>query len=704
MEKISVSFSIQYGAELSQVEEAPMVTVYMDSGVENDPVEVMLPFDKEGAVYEKVPITLMGLYDSRHPLPLYTKVCFYVTCLKPNDHGAMCRVDAGFGAINLVDMTTIPGIFSEDVTLKLYTCDRFEKGKMRITTMPSLINLGPRIKWAVNAEGVGPSQLPTLPGIGRAVSGKTFGLSNGLAVVDDVQSLMAELRQMKLNDDDAEPLSVEKEAMAHIKETMEREMAMPNTDPETGNVRVPIYYGDVGMFRRVPLPAAAFMLFQTPRSNLLFWTNIVEVCLRRDGQNVNDVLMMNTTQKARLMVESCCAVVQALDYIGDLFDQNKRFTQKVEGWLKGSPDVKYDPKRVSGCERFGDALRDGTGDCEDLALAIVMIFTSLLDAWRAGMFSANPKLLYLVHLCEIALQYVPLITLDSVTAAAIKIDEERGKRKLGAHMAVKFLPAIYVKECVERATGQRCVLPFYPFSADAQDLPVLVGEGTGMFECWGIETDPISGERVCVYRNMPSLGFAKKPIVHPPGVASTFYVGSMIALTNYWFNMPATMNPPNLGGLWLGYVGDYSDPSVGPADTFQRGVQFIEMENKSPRMCILPQTIFSDRLMAWMRVATRIRVKPRNLYLTPQGMSAQPEVEPTLEHLVKFAASMGRVSTVQQEPVPVYIRSHQLTPLVTKKLLSDISRLPFITDVRYQCEHLTDWAYCYRTGIHANAK
>ncbi len=693
-----MSFTVQYGPELSQVETEPMLAAFIDSGVENDPVEVMLPFDHENAVYEKVPITLTGLYDSRHPLPLYTKVVFYVTCMKPNDHGAMCRVDAGLGVINLVDMTTIPGIFSEDVPLKLYTCERYEKGKLRVVSMPSLINLGPRVKWAIGAAA---SAAPP------STIGESFGVvTTGHSLFgEDVRTMMAQLRQMKLKDDDPEPLPVEVEAMAHIKGTMEREMAMPNTDPETGNVRVPIYYGDVGMYRRVPLPAAAFMLFQTPRSNLFFWTNIVEVCLKRDGRNVNDVLMMDLTQKARLMVEAVCALVQALDYIGDLFDMNKRFTQRVEGFLSGSPNVRYDPKRVNGCERFGDALRDGTGDCEDLALAIVMIFTALLAAWRAGMFSSDPKLLYLVQLCEIAQQYIPWITLDSVTAAAIKIDEERGKRHLGAHMAVKFLPAIYVKECVERATGQPCTLPFYPFSRDAVDLPILVGEGTGMFECWGIVVDPISGERVCVYRNMPSLAFAKKPIVHPPGVASTFYVGSMIGLTNYWFDMPKSMNPPNLGGAWFGYVGDYADPTIGDGgQTFQRGVQFIEMENKSPRMCILPQPLFSDRLMAWMRVATRIRVKPRDLYLTKQGMERQPESEPILDKLVAHAAAFRRQSTVQQDPVPVYIRSHQLTPIVVKKMMADIARLPFITDVRYQCEHLADWAHCYRTGIHANAQ
>lgn len=147
----------------------------------------------------------------------------------------------------------------------------------------------------------------------------------------------------------------DQESAAYIKNIMALEIAMPNTDKETGNVRVPIYYGDPGMSRRVPLPAAAYMLFRTPRSNLRFWTNTAQVCLARDGRNVHDVmnrLRMDLTQRARLMVEMCCALVQSLDYIGDVFDMNKRFTQRVEGFLSGSPDVVFNPAYVKGKSSF----------------------------------------------------------------------------------------------------------------------------------------------------------------------------------------------------------------------------------------------------------------------------------------------------------------------------------------------------------------
>jgi hypothetical protein len=62
-------------------------------------------------------------------------------------------------------------------------------------------------------------------------------------------------------------------------------------------------------------------------------------------------------------------------------------------------------------------------------------------------------------------------------------------------------------------------LTFKPFTPWASELPVLIGEGTGMFQTYGVTSDPIAEERANVYK-MPSLGFAKKTIVHKPMAAS----------------------------------------------------------------------------------------------------------------------------------------------------------------------------------------
>lgn len=728
MDTIKVALRLEYAPELSHAEFRPLIWAYFDSGISCDPVEVSFPgMVEDGSPYPPVDIVLEGTYNGREPLPDYTKIVFYASATRYNEHGSPCPIDVGLGMIDLIDVIQdVAGTYNQTVPLKLYTCDGLEKGRLRVTRPRSLITQMRSIKWA--SSPVSSSVTASMRRLGapasvvpRFAGEKEAAPRSG---PDAVKHLMRDWAKKKLTNaatsgGGGEPapddvLPIEQKAWKYIQATMGAEQAMPNTDPETGNVRVPIYFGDVGMARRVPLPAVAFMLFSTPRSNLFFWSNMLEVVLRRDSKNVHDVKGLNLTQRCRLVAELCCGLVQSLDYIPDLVDKNRRYRQRVEGFLAGSPEVAYDPRKVAGCERFGDALRDTVGDCEDLALAISMILTAFLEAGDAGMFDGLP---HFIELHRIARQYVAFVTLDSVTAQAIKAEQDKNRdstgkvlRELGAHMAVKFLPAVYVRDCILRQLleenggdmekAEQDLPPFVPFSEDAAELVVMVGEGTGMFECWGIEIDPISGERICVYSNMASLSFAKKPIVHPPRVASTFYVGTMIGLTNYWFRLGY-----NLGGVWFGYGGRFADRNLGDGGkTFQRGVKFIEMQNRSNKMCIKMQGIIDDDLMAWMKVAVRIRVKPRDLILTPEGKASHPVKNMALEKIVEHTRSLGREERVKQEPAPVYALPRQLTDAVVNAVLKDINKYPFINEVVYRLESLTDWIYSYYVGVHANAR
>lgn len=80
-------------------------------------------------------------------------------------------------------------------------------------------------------------------------------------------------------------------------------------------------------------------------------------------------------------------------------------------------------------------------------------------------------------------------------------------------------------------------LPFKPFSHDAKELPVLIAEGTGMFEPYGIERDPIEGPRNFVNKRMPSTSAGRKLIVRKPGKGNAFFVGSMLVFTSYWYKL-----------------------------------------------------------------------------------------------------------------------------------------------------------------------
>lgn len=638
MEEISVHFTLNYGCELSPKEGRPRLLVYLDSNVENEPIEVPL---SEDSVDQTIKMTIIGKINRRQKLPVDTQLVFYTTCEKLNDFGSPCRVDAGFATIPLYAMANSGNRFTKNLALQLATVKHFEKGKLHITSSQSDVHMG-RVRWEHRSD------------IGAPLS--------------------------EISMQNSPMLEVEMQLAQTIERTMKMGAAMKNTWAQTANVRVPIYYGDVGMQRKVPLPAAAFFFYQEMKSNKLFWTNLIKTVLARENKTVHDVDRMDVTHRARVMVEMVSSYAQYLDYIGDSVDNNRRFTRGVEGFINAHYGRNYDARLVKGCERFGDAGRDLCGDCEDLATLIGMVFRAMLKAD----FSDHPQLR---ELQRIGHQYVDFVSLDAVTSAAVHYGQT--ERKIGAHMNCNFLPAIYVKQCVERAIGKTTDLPFRPFSEDAAQLPVLIGEGTGMFECYGI-SDTISAERNAVYRSMQSLKFAKKPIVHAPGAPSSFFVGSLEGFTPYFFEQGA-----NVCGFWYGYAG---------GEQFQRGLDFVELERASPKAALLPHPAFSNEEMLYMKHACRIRVPPHPLVLTQEAIASHMQSNNKLDFLCELVRKQGRDTTIDQPPAPIYVRGHQLTDQVVREMAQDIRRLPIVTKMVYTPEIFTDLVSGYEVGISGNVQ
>lgn len=687
---VSISFTLQYGDKLSPAERKPQLYCYFSDPIQESGTLLELPEDDAG---RSIPVTVRGTLDrDALELPVDTKLVFYATCEKDNNFGSPCRVDAGFGTLNLRDMITTKS-FTRDVALRLNTTGYIEKGRLRISIAQpsSQVDISARIQWEHSP-------------ISRAI--QTASSTGTL-------------------------LPVETEMLNYIRSVMQMEMSLPNTFPPTSNVRMPIYYGDVGMMKRdTPLPAAAFVLCKTPRSNLRFWVNALEIVQARRNMVVHDVDRMSLKEQALVMADMVCLVVQAMDYISDTVDGNRRFIHAQPGFIGSGVNQPFDLKKILGCERFGDALRDICGDCEDLGLAIAQIVFALCEANVEG----HPQLACLQKICR---QYVPILTLDSVTAAAVRAEGQ--PVKLGAHIKCVLISGHDFKKQLEKGIadmaphhsaapggGGKAVsvgggeavaalingqmseqefaslvigegiagaqnLPFEPFEPWAKDLPVLVGEGTGMFQTPNIIDDPVAAERSVVYRGMPSLGPFKKEIICPPGTNPAFYVGSMVWFTSYFAQRGANV----CGGL----VG-YSDGATGQ---FQRGVHFQHLINKSPEVSFLPHPPFSDACMEWMRRATRIRVPPRDLVLTDAGIAAQPERNPTIDALIEHVNAMERPAEhPQMAPIHVFMQSHQLTAKCVAALRRDVERNPAITHMSAVCEHLTDWLHMYRVNISAN--
>jgi len=172
------------------------------------------------------------------------------------------------------------------------SASNMEKGKLRITTTRRQVSIASRIRWA--------------------------------EVGSNASALSPERKQTP----------VESDMIDYINGIMRAEMAMPNTFEDTSNVRIPIYYGDFGMIKRdAPLPAAAYFMARVPKSNRLFWTNALDVVLAREGQVVHDVDRMTLQEQSKVMADINCLVIQAMDYIGDIVDRNKRTITPSPGFI-----------------------------------------------------------------------------------------------------------------------------------------------------------------------------------------------------------------------------------------------------------------------------------------------------------------------------------------------------------------------------------
>jgi len=687
LDKFNVSFTIQYGNELSQRESEPMLFCYLSSPIVTNGVEIPLPVDDAD---QQIRVNVEGCLPRGVQLPVDAQLVFYATCLKENQFGTPCRVDAGFATLPIAAIwsSSASSGFNEDLSLRLKSSGNIEKGRLRVRSGRHMMELGSQIRW------------------------ETADIGSAISVWRASSSVTAEVGG-PLREEDLLP--VEKECLSNINQVMQTEMSFPNTFPQTANVKIPIYYGDVGMMRPCPLPAAAYFMYKTPKSNRMFWENNLKTVLARTGHVINDVKHMTLTEKSTVLADMICYLVQSMDYISDLVDGNRRFIKGSQGFIESTIGQArdWDPTQVSGCERFGDALRDGTGDCEDFGLAEGQTFS----AFKEADFKDHP---ILAELQDIAHQYVAIMTLDTVTAAAARAEDQ--EKKMGAHIKCNMFPKYYFNQCIQKGrkdmmgaiktgrlnhpaqaaavignsieTSDRVL--FTGLKPYGKDLPFLVLEGTGMFLPYGLENDPIQNERNVVYKGMPSLGFCKKPIVHPPGAPSTFFEGSMVGFSAEWFESSPGVN---LCGMWLGYSGVHSEK----AGTFQRGVHFTDLINKSEKISIIMHPEFSDSCMAWMKKATAIRVPPRDLILTEEGIANFPKREPTIDKLVKFTDGMQRpLQYRNQDPALVYMKTSQLNRNNVHAIMNDIEKNPYISRMTYVPEYGTDWSSWYRVGIHAN--
>ena len=243
-------------------------------------------------------------------------------------------------------------------------------------------------------------------------------------------------------------------------------------------------------------------------------------------------------------------------------------------------------------------------------------------------------------------------------------------------------------EVIGEAIAGQSALPWKPMTPWADQLKVIIAEGTGMYETRDRAKDVLHAARVAVDKSMPSLRGMKKPLVHAPGAESPFFVGSMVGFTSYWFEQGA-----NVGGMWIGYT----KPGC---KTMQRGITFDELAGKSDKISFLAHPAFSTECKTDIERALRIRVPPRDLILTPEGLSAHSVRCAKLDEIAAMCTKAGRTVPPRAPAAPYYIREHQLTPETMQAIRSDISQADHIAGLAYKLEPITDWMKIYRVGVY----
>jgi hypothetical protein len=441
----------------------------------------------------------------------------------------------------------------------------------------------------------------------------------------------------------------------------------------TNGMRIPYCYSEVGMqsTKGQPLPAVAFLMGEIPVSNDYYWHNALSVVLQRDDLDVTDWYRLNIKGRARSVIHVLCYEAQYLDYIGDSVDRN-------------TPTGRYDPQKVTPCENFGGELN--SADCEDSGFINLSCTNALID----HVFSKTCEHYdIMIEMQTIANQYIDPLNLDVVRGAQVADQVE----SLGAHANCNYIPIPKFRKWLSRTREGRLIakeLNWPERHPEEDDLPFLVGEGTGLYECLGIE-NPRMDLMSYVY-SCPSLEPFKKPITHQPGKPGSFMLGSLVAYTDYFYRRGSRVPM----GFWYGNAN---------GSKITRGVRYETMmseREEDSSIAIVLHPPVTGPIMAQMEEYTLRRLPRDPLILSPLKSDSKRHHNSKLEFICKSIAKLNRTPSSLHNKVPVFIRPHQLLPGVAEHIVEDLTKRTRVWKVDYNLEEITDLIFGYKMEIFVN--
>lgn len=178
---------------------------------------------------------------------------------------------------------------------------------------------------------------------------------------------------------------------------------------------------------------------------------------------------------------------QMMTYKADVDDENTRASGQS-----------WNESRFHGAEIFSAAASEGSGDCEDLAILILLMKLSLeaLDLENEPGFGNSPLDRVLLGVQAMCRTYIPFVVLSSVNAANVAAGMAKSVQpaEMGAHMTLMWMPGDTVKRNIMEVGYPVERFPAVKPAAEGQ-LHVILSEGTGPFSTGIDHTDaPVNRE------------------------------------------------------------------------------------------------------------------------------------------------------------------------------------------------------------------
>jgi hypothetical protein len=243
----------------------------------------------------------------------------------------------------------------------------------------------------------------------------------------------------------------------------------------------------------------------------------------------SDFFKCNVKERASITMNFLSQYVQMLEYVTDM-------------------TIIHNTKK--NIEIFGDAITCQCGDCEDFVCSIYQLVTSF-QSFNFGTFTK-----IFDEMKRILSAYVPIATIMGVTTNSIQnakkssdnddndtisnLEKKKQPPKIiSGHAALVMLPLdLFYKYLCRWSHDHKLTLKVYTEMNDSlkknndlKNLPVLIGEGTGIFES-GVLKDEIKDIRTEFYENCTVIEKVKKLIIPNTRQESPFYSSLIFGFTD----------------------------------------------------------------------------------------------------------------------------------------------------------------------------